>query len=68
MSLNLTAAGLAVFRDAVGLSCIRSIMLDPQNPSGFLNYNRLVNVNSTVTNTGDVGRPLKLNWQSVRLT
>ena len=60
MSLNSIAAGLAVFDNAVGLSCSRCIMLDPQNPSDSLNYNRLVNVNSTVTNAGDVCRPLKL--------
>ena len=64
MSLNLAAARLAVFDNAVVLSCSRS-MLDPQTPSGSLNYNRLVNVNSTVANAGDVCRPLKLNWQSI---
>ena len=65
MSLNSTAAGLVVFDNAVRLSCSRSIMLDPQNPSGSLDYNRPVNVNSTVTKSGDVCRPLNLNWQYI---
>jgi hypothetical protein len=42
-------------------------MLDPQNPSGSLNYNRHVNVNSTVINAADVCRSLKLNWQCISL-
>jgi hypothetical protein len=63
--MNLTATGLGVCGSVVGLSYSCSIMLDSQNPSGCLNYNRHVNVSSTVTNAADVCRSLKLKWQCI---